>query len=78
MDSRRVNLTNAVRPCLMWLLTFLSIGALAQAQAQIVGTKNQIDGRMRPRFKLSVANAGFALMPPGSTGINLSPAPTVV
>jgi len=79
MYSRRVNLTNAVRHCSMWLLTFFSIAALAQAQTQIVVTKNQPDGThgsMMPRFRLLKATAGFSLMPPGSTRINPNTAPT--
>jgi hypothetical protein len=79
MDSRRVNLTNAVRLCAICSLTFFSIAALAQAQTQSVGTKNQTDGthsRMNPRFRISAAKAGFALMPPGSMRINTTPAPT--
>jgi hypothetical protein len=63
----------------MWLLTFFSIAALAQAQTQIAGAKNQSNGArvsVKPGFRLSLSNAGFALMSPSSTRINASPDPT--
>src|SRR5690242_13332781 len=79
MNRRTANLTIVVRLCSMFLLTFFSIAALAQAQTQIAGAKNQpvgTYGSLKLRFRPSLVNAGFALMPPSAAYTNTSSNPT--